>query len=228
MAAELFRECFVGWVEIPHRPAGLAYFPEESSRRQPPSVEFNNLNGRLYACVTESVSGTVSQLGRELDHGLAKAKLREKLTRERILARGVKDQARSTFFAQSVTDRFDEPPRNTLTPLSNTDEDVVQRAAGVKQRVPIPRFQSRVSVAHDVALELGGKDQRVRVRQLAGEEARVAALHVGDQHEAKRIEVVVLSNELPGERGDGGEIAWLGRANDRGHVAERSAGRRAV
>src|SRR6478736_9752242 len=147
MSADLFPECFVVCVEIPRRSRELAHFSEEFSRRQSPLAEFNKLNGRLYSHVTERVSRRAStcvaivercELGRELDHRLAEAQLGKELPSARVLARRVEDQAGGAFVAQSVSNRFDQPSRNTLTPLSFTDEDVVQRAAGVKQRVPVP------------------------------------------------------------------------------------------
>ena len=126
----------------------------------------------------------VSKLTRHFEHRLAKADRGEQLLGGAILDGGVQDDARSAARTQLVQRALEQLFADALATRGVGHQDVVQRTVRIEQRVPVARFEPRVSVTDDFFVEPGAQDQSFLVQQLFAEPPLVARLRILDEQEA--------------------------------------------
>ncbi len=105
--------------------------------------------------------------------------------------------------------------RDPATPRAGFDEDVVQRAVRVEERVPIPRFEPRVGVADPMPALFGYEQHDGLLRELTTKEPRVAVLDAIDEQKSERVERMVIANELPRHARDIVDVSRHDGANSR-------------
>src|SRR5215203_806797 len=181
------------------------------------------------AMTTSNTLIASSGLPSHLDHRSPEPRASEKALRGLVPIRGREHDPGRAFRLEGLQCRVEQPLADALPAMGGIDHDVMQHAGRPAQRHVIVPLDSRVRIAHHLAVALGGKDDDVRLLELRPEKRAVSVLRPrrrGD--EAVRVEVVVRTDEERAEPPNGFEVRGRRGANENGRQAHFSVLQRSI